>query len=102
MLLILYFEVKKIIKNMPYKCINDPKILNNPIVLIYLNGFCNWFYVSTTELYICNCFRIFITLITPEQIIIEKSGWGNNIYSFLKINIPLLVNLLKTSFYTYI
>ena len=27
----------------------------------------------------------------------EKSGWGNNIYLFLKIKFLLSVNLLKTS-----
>ena len=55
----------------------------------------------TTELCVCNCLGYFIWFIAPEKIIIEKSGWGCNIYLFLESNFLLLENSLKTSFYTY-
>ena len=58
-------------------------------------------YKLTTELCVCNCLGHFIWFIAPEKIIIEKSGWGYNIYFFLKLNFLLLENLLKTSFCTY-
>ena len=40
-------------------------------------------------------FGPFIWFIAPEKIIIEKSGWGYNIYLFLKLNFLLLENPLK-------
>ena len=58
-------------------------------------------YKLTTELCVCNCFGHFIWFIAPEKIIIEKSGWGYNIYLLLKLNFLLLENPLKTSFCTY-
>ena len=58
-------------------------------------------YKLTTELCVCNCFSHFIWFIAPEKIIIEKSGWGYNIYLLLKLNFLLLENPLKSSFCTY-
>ena len=55
----------------------------------------------TTELCVCNCSGHFIWFIAPEKIIIEKIGWGYNIYLFLELNFLLLENPLKTSFGTY-
>ena len=58
-------------------------------------------YKLTTELCVCNCFGHFIWFIAPEKVIIENSGWGYNIYLFLKLNFLLLENPLKTSFCIY-
>ena len=52
-------------------------------------------YKLTTELCVFNCFGHFIWFIAPEKIIIEKSGWGYNIYLLLKLNFLLLKILSK-------
>ena len=69
--------------------------------MIYLMTTAIGFMYQQQNCIFATVFAILISFIALELIIIEKSGWGNNIYIFLNINIILLVNLLKTSFYTY-
>ena len=81
--LILHFEAKKSIKNMPYDCNNNPKILNEYWITLQL-----WYTLMTSSVVLiyqqqkcvfATVWTNFNFFIAPELIIIEKSGRGNNI-----------------------
>ena len=80
---------------------NIEQTLTNPTNFYILMTIAIVFIYQQQNSIFATIWAIFISVIASESIIVEKSGRGNNIYLFCKINFLLLVNLLKTCSYTY-